>query len=288
MLNTTHTPPRIILPENSFFEMLPIPPGSFMMGSNEEEAFQWEKPVHRVKIDYPFFLSKYPVSKALWLAVMGSENPSTFKGIKRPVEQVSWFDAAVFCNRLNELCGLQPVYFSDKHYRKPYGKKGDTYFLPNDGEVFINRQAIGFRLPNEVEWEYAARGISSTDESLQSDTKKYLKHAGSNKLDDVGWYGDNSHDETKPVGLKHPNIRGLHDMSGNVWEWCNDHWHSNYNKAPYDGSAWLEKKGDIRVLRGGAWGSDPLYCRVAYRIYYHPTYRSSTFGFRLVLVSIIV
>jgi sulfatase modifying factor 1 len=269
-----------ILPPSGFsYEMLPIPPGSFMMGSDEQDAYNDEKSVHRVKIYYPFYLSKYPVTQALWLAVMGGENPSYFKGMNRPVEQVSWYDAAVFCNRLSELCKLPPVYFSDKHYLKPYGKKGVTYILPNEGEVFINQQAKGFRLPNEAEWEYAARASTSS-------AYKSFKYAGSNMLDEVGWYNDNSHHETKPVGLKMQNLFGLHDMSGIVYEWCNDHWHESYEGAPDDGSVWIDKKGVNCVLRGGGWNDDQLLCRVTSRDGDHPAFRFDDIGFRLVLVSL--
>ncbi len=286
MLDITHTPPRITLPDKTFFEMVKIPCGSFIMGSKDKDAFGSEKYLQEVTFDYPFLMGKYPVTQALWVAVMDAENPSVFKGMNRPVESVSWYDAAVFCNRLSELCKLPPVYFSDKHYIKPYGKEGDKYILHNDGYVFIDLRAKGFRLPNEAEWEYAAKGISSTEKTLESDARQYLKYAGANKLDDVGWYGANSHKETKPVGLKLPNLLGLHDMSGNVWEWCNDHWHVSYEGVSDDGFAWIDKSGGNRVLRGGSWIIDPRLCRVSSRGYYNAAIRFSFGGFRLVLVPI--
>ncbi len=275
---------EVLISSGFTFEMLPIPSGSFIMGSKDKDAYDDEKHLRKVTFNYTFFMSKYPVTQALWLAVMAGENPSKFKGMNRPVEQVSWFDAAVFCNRLSELCELHPVYFSDKQFQKPFGKKAGKYILPNDGEVFINQQAKGFRLPSEAEWEYAAKGVPSNEKTRESDAKKYLKYAGANKLDDAGWYGENSHDETKPVGLKLPNLLGLHDMSGNVWEWCNDHWHDSYEGAPDDGSARIDAKGDYRVLRGGSWDDYPRSCRVAIRYDYHPALRFINYGFRLVLV----
>jgi formylglycine-generating enzyme required for sulfatase activity len=286
MPDNNQNPTRITLPDGPSFELLPIPPGSFLMGSKDEDAFTAEKIVHRVEIGYSFYMAKYPVTQALWLAVMGGENPARFKGMKRPVEQVSWYDAAVFCNRLSELCGVPPVYFGDRNFRNPYGKKGDTYVLPNGGKVFINQQAKGFRLSGEAEWEYAARGGSGTEKIIKPDASRVFKYAGSDKLDEVAWYYANSHDETKPVGLKLPNKLGLHDMSGNAWEWCNDHWHGSYKGAPEDGAPSLDSQGDFRVLRCGSWLYSPRHCRVSDRDSDHPRSRGIDVGFRLVLVSL--
>ncbi|MBU1369534.1 MAG: formylglycine-generating enzyme family protein [Bacteroidetes bacterium] len=274
----------ITLPDETFFEMVNIPLGSFIMGSNGNYKFG-DDYQRIITINYNFLIGKYSVTQALWLSVMGGENPSYFKGMNRPVEQVSWYDAVVFCNCLSELCGLHPVYFSDSKYQNPFGKKDDKYVFPNTGKVFVKQQNKGFRLPNEAEWEYAAKGIAGKEESLETTTGQYLKYAGANKLNDVGWYSANSHNETKPVGLKFPNMMGLHDMSGNVWEWCNDHWHNSYKDAPSDGSAWYDKMGRYRVQRGGSCSSIPRSCRVTDRDMPNPGDRSFNIGFRLVLVS---
>jgi formylglycine-generating enzyme required for sulfatase activity len=284
MLDTTLNPLRITLLDKTNFEMVKIPSGSFIMGSKGNYKFDDEYQ-RKVTIDHFFFMGKYPVTQSLWLTVMGGENPSYFKGMNRPVEQVSWYDAAVFCNCMSELCGLPPVYFSDSKYQNPFGKKDDKYVLPNSGKVFVKQQNKGFRLPNEAEWEYAAKGIAGKEESLATATGQYLKYAGANKLNDVGWYSANSHNETKPLGLKSPNIFGLHDMSGNVWEWCNDHWHNSYKDAPSDGTAWYDKMGRYRVIRGGSWSSEPRNCRVTERDIPNPGDRSFITGFRLVLVT---
>ena len=108
-------------------------------------------------------------------------------------------------------------------------------------------------------------------------------YSGSNKLKEVGWFEDNSHGETKPVGLKRPNQRGLYDMSGNVWEWVQDQWHGNYKGAPNDGSAWEDRKeeGVSRVVRGGSCWHGAQSCRSACRLFYHPAYDARYFGFRL-------
>ncbi len=132
-----------------------------------------------------------------------------------------------------------------------------------------------YRLPTEAEWEYAARG---------GQQGKGYKYAGSNKLKEVGWYWENAHFETKAVGLKYPNELGIFDMSGNVWEWVEDHWHGNYNGAPADGSAWVDREeGMSRVLRGGSWGDDPRNCRCTIRDDDRPQIRVNDVGFRLAL-----
>lgn len=134
-----------------------------------------------------------------------------------------------------------------------------------------------FRLPTEAEWEYAARGGNRSGG---------FRYAGGDKLDEVGWYHDNSHSETKTVGIKLANELGLYDFSGNVWEWCMDHWHGNYHGAPKDGSAWLDKEKDAaRVLRGGSWLSGPRVCRPSNRGHDGPPYRFDDVGFRVVLGS---
>lgn len=147
----------------------------------------------------------------------------------------------------------------------------------DDTKVFLdmlNKQTDkNYRLPSEAEWQYAAQG------------GKYSRgciYAGSNKLKEVGWYNANSHYETKPVGLKLPNELGLHDMSGNVWEWCADIWHDNYEGASKDGSAWLTGGEQTRrVIRGGSWISNDYYCRVSSRSFLNAGNRSNGFGFRL-------
>ncbi len=166
--------------------------------------------------------------------------------------------------------------------------------LPNLSPPYHKTGIPGYRLPTEAEWVYAARGgVLALD----------FPYAGGEKLDALGWYRDNSYGSTKPVGLKRPNVLGLFDLCGNIWEWCADHWHSDYQGAPEDGAAWVDGIEDSRrVLRGGSWGSSAGNCRVsyrssdspgylldlqdyagsdAYRSSDAPTYRSSNLGFRL-------
>ena len=247
MTLTTHIE---TLPTGLSFPMRLIPGGSFDMGSPEgdEEADVNEKP-QRIDVEIaPFYLAPFQVTQALWKLVMGEENnPSYDKGDQRPVENVSWDDAQSFIKTLNAL-------------------------------TQANRDKMGlgtYRLPTEAEWEYAARG---------GPIKTTYRYAGSDKLKEVGWYDNNSDYETHEVGLLMPNSLGLYDMSGNVREWVEDHWHDNYEGAPKDGRAWLSKeKGADRVLRGGGFFNGSQGCRVAYRDLYAPDDRDDGIGFRLAL-----
>jgi len=212
--------------------------GSFMMGSDDEDAFDVEKPVHTVTVP-DFYIGKYAVTQAIWKKLM-SNNPSRFKGKNRPVEKVSWNTITQeFLPKLKELKGKE------------------------------------YNLPSEAIWEFAAKGGTLS---------KGYKYAGSNDLHEVGWYYYNSHEETKPIGLKAPNELNLYDMSGNVYEWCLDHWHDNYNNAPNNGSVWIDiNEDESRVFRGSSWLALQHYCRPTYRINYHPYYIYYAVGFRLFL-----
>ncbi len=227
-------------------EMVYIPGGTFQMGSAENSL---EQPQHSVSIP-PFFLGKYPITQEQWQAVMGN-NPSSFKGAKRPVENVSWDDAVAFCQRLSQ-------------------KTGNTY-----------------RLPSEAEWEYACRAGTTTPfhfgETITPDLVNYdgnSPYAGASK----GLYRK----QTTDVGTFPPNAFGLYDMHGNVWEWCQDVWHGNYNEAPGDGSAW-ESGGDkeCRVQRGGSWYYFAVRCRSAYRNGDSEGSRSSYCGFRVAVARLL-
>jgi formylglycine-generating enzyme len=224
------------------FEMLLVEGGVFEMGSNAKEAYDDEKPVHKVQVS-SFWMGEFAVTQALWAYVM-KENPSDFKGANRPVENVSYEDIVKeFLPRLNSMTGH------------------------------------AYRLPTEAEWEYAAKGGKYGQQYP-------FEYAGSNKLEEVGWYDENSQDETKAVGLKTPNLLGLYDMSGNVWEWCSDWYAEDFYKTSTAGVSTNPigpATGSYRVFRGGSWLSSALLCRSARRDGYSPALRSYGVGFRLVL-----
>ena len=230
--------------------MVLIPTSEFMMGAlpNDKEAYDDEKPLHKVRITKDFYVGKYPVTQTLWESVMGN-NPSYFKGANRPVENVSWFDCVEFCNKLSKLEGKELVY------------------TINGENVTYNWGAKGYRLLTEAEWEYCARANQDT------------LYSGSNNPDEVAWYRENSGFKTYPVGQKKPNGFGLHDMSGNIWEWCWD-WYGEYsteNQSNPTGKSTSSR----RVGRGGGWRYSPRDLRVSNRVRHGPTYRFRDLGFRL-------
>lgn len=251
------------------FRMVRIPGGSFLMGSPDDDtdALAFEKPQHRVSLE-GFWLADTPLTQAVWEALMGS-NPSWFKGLQRPVERVSWFDAAVFCNALSLKTGRTPVYLAPDG--QPYGLRGGAWVLPNAGELRIDHQADGYRLPTEAEWEYAAKEAGAG----------HWRYAGSDLLEQVGWYIENSEYETHDTALLLPNALGLYDMSGNVYEWCED-WRGNYTPEDQENPKGPER-GIHRVFRGGFWGYDPQICRLACCIFDAPDSRGNRLGFRLAM-----
>lgn len=249
----------ITLADGVELKLAQIPSGNFEMGTTEEEvdSLADERSLHQVSVP-EFWLGVVPVTQAQYEAVIG-RNPAAFRanGANHPVENVSWYDAVTFCQRLSELTGQE------------------------------------FRLPTEAEWEYACRAGSTTPfhygATITTDLANYRgtdQGQGSNP----GNYGRGPkgiyREQTTAVGSFPPNAFGLYDMHGNVWEWCLDHWHENYDGAPTDGSAWIsENENSNRLLRGGAWLDLPRYCRSAGRGNNTPVNRDNRFGFRVVCVA---
>ena len=255
-------------------EMVAIPGGTFLMGTEDEEIkrlvkkFNWdefrrERPQHQVTVP-PFFMGKYPITQAQWKAIASRTdlkvkqdldfNPAYFKdrpdSDRRPVEQVNWYDAIEFCARLSKLTVRE------------------------------------YRLPSEAEWEYACRAGTTTPFYFgETITGELANYNASNTY--AGEPNGEYRQQTTPVGQFPPNAFGLYDMHGNVWEWCADTWHDNYDGAPTDGSVWTENGDDNRSLpRGGSWFSDPLLCRSAFRNDVNRRdFNNYNVGFRVVCVA---
>ena len=266
--------------QNQFFDqelapgvllrLMQIPAGSFLIGSpaDESERLDSEGPQHPVTLP-EFFMGKYPVTQAQWRAVAAlpqierqlerqlDPDPSHFKGDNRPVEGVSWDDAVEFCHRLSRQSGW--------HYR----------------------------LPSEAEWEYACRAATTTPfhfgETITTEVANYcgvdreiggVSYKGSYGRGPLGEYRK----ETTPVdhfGIA--NAFGLCDMHGNVWEWCADPWHDNYEEVPDDETIWPSSdESSRRVIRGGSWNSPPRNCRSASRVRDNRGIAYNNIGFRVV------
>ena len=242
-------------------EMVNINTGVFKMGSPDSDlnALNSEKPQHGVLISKDYYISKYEVTQAQWAEVMSgnpwgiSTTPSNFSGDNHPVEQVSWYDCARFCNRLSELDGRTPVYDLT------------TWAIDYDAD--------GYRMPTEAEWENACRA-GTTTWSYWGDSFA--------EIGDYAWYYSNSSSQTHEAGLKLPNAWGLYDMNGNVYELCNDRYSGTYytNENRIDPVG--PDTGSYRVIRGGSRISNSVICRSANRFFRSPNSGSSDIGFRVV------
>ncbi len=274
-------------------QMILIPEGKFIMGAPESEtdSNESERPQHPVQVS-TFFMGRYPITQAQWRAVAAMDrvakdldsNPSRFKGDNRPVEQVSWYDAMEFCARLS------------MHTKKNY------------------------RLPSEAEWEYACRSVVSHQSSVISEDltveewnqqhhqpfhfgetiSTQLANYNGNYTYGRGEKGDYRNGTTAVDFFEVANAFGLSDMHGQVWEWCADPWHENYQGAPKDSRVWDERSDNdnyyqkitehlaellkddrLRVRRGGSWFNIPRYCRSAYRYRVFPDNSFVKHGFRV-------
>ncbi len=224
-------------------EFVLIPAGEFYMGSDSTPIVAFDNPLHKVTISKAFYMANYEVTQAQWKIIMGN-NPSFFEGDELPVEQVSWYDAQEFIDKMNEI------------------ENTDMY-----------------RLPTEAEWEYACRAGTTTDFSFTEEATNLDTYGWS---DEHGWCAINSNSTTNPVGQKEPNSWGLYDMHGNVWEWVQDTWNGNYEGAPVDNTAWEEGDPSNRVGRGGSWMDGPNICESAFRGSLEADSTSNVLGFRVV------
>ncbi len=224
--------------------MVKMPKGVLWMGAMPEtDPTSDAMPRHRVDID-AFELSAVVVTQGLWRHLIG-ENPAEQAGSKKPIHNISWWDALLFCNRLSEKLGLEPVY------------------TIVDGKAQWNKDANGLRLPTEAEWEYASR------------TRDDLRYSGGDQIENLGWTKESGLTEMPDVGMKEPNLWGFHDLSGLVFEWCWDDF------APYNqdqSTAVVDQ--DHKVCRGGSWQHDAEWAKCTARFSYPSDFQGMV-GLRL-------
>ena len=248
----------------SSIKMLPIPAGTFLMGADSGATMVGTTnrngdTVHSVILS-AFTMSETDITQEQYQTIMDT-NPSHFKtgadAPRRPVEQVCWYDAVRFCNKLSQNAGKTNCYDISN---------------PDSTQWTCDMNANGYRLPTEAEWEYACKGGTATTYCSGADTNGMGAHA---------WSTYDSGITTHPVATKIATAYGLYDMAGNVWQWCND-WYGTYAAGavtnPQGASGGL-----YRVLRGGGWGDDETYLRSTYRYDLNPDYRNVQIGFRVVL-----
>ena len=229
-----------------------IQPGTFQMGSPETEKGRYHNEVlHQVTLSKGFWMAETPVTQALWQAVMG-DNPSSFKGEKRPVEQVSWNDAQAFITKLNQV-------------------------HPN----------LNVCLPTEAQWEYACRAGTQTPFNFSGElTLEKVNYRGTWEWEGADKWIVSARQQTTDVASYPSNAWGLYDMHGNVWEWCQNAWQEILSPTPVtdlENVAGIDQAGVGRVIRGGSWDSDGRYCRSAYRRRGGLDDSLNLLGFRLLL-----
>lgn len=237
-------------------ELILILAGTFWMGSvlHDTKAKENEKPRHQVQLTNDFYIGKYPVTQKLWEESMGN-NPSHMKGSSLPVGHVSWDDSIQFCNRLSKREGKEPVYNIE------------------NGVTICNWEAKGYRLLTEAEWRYAARA------------GEYHLYSGSDNINDVVWSAENSGRKPQIVGTKSANAFGVHDMTGNVLEWCWDWFDDNLYQSRANTGITADPRGPSsgsrRVYVGGGWFYEEERCRLSIRNGLSPSAKGSGTGLRI-------
>lgn len=242
-------------------EFVLVPAGTFVMGSPASEwGSRTDEQQHQVTLTQPFFLAKYEVTQAQWAAITGQHPSFLYDCPDCPVESISWYEAVAFCNGLSRQMGIAPAY------------------AVVDTMVTWNRSADGFRLPTEAEWEYACRAgantVFNTGACLSTDQANYLGYDPQKGCAKGMWRG-----QAVDVGEFPPNAWQLHDMHGNVSEWCWD-WHA-FPTASAVADPVGPPAGTQRVIRGGNWHELGRNCRSATRQKAGPGQRFTHVGLRL-------
>lgn len=282
---------------NMKFNLLPA--GTFIMGSSNDEPggpYDDEQPEHQVTLSQPFYMQATEVTQKQWENVMHTAPAGSNSGDDYPVEMVNWYEAVTFANALTSL--EHPTRSTCYDLSNCTGTLGTDYSCSND---ILVAGCNGYRLPTEAEWEYAARGTTTTawhyieryDTSIAGEE---LGTGFNTNLDAIGWYEFNNMSGdlfrtaagypsgTKPIARKQANKWGLYDMSGNVWEWCQDWYDSDYYSDPTTNTnPQGPATGPGRVVRGGGWGSHARSARSAFRSSAMPGHRYNYLGFRLLL-----
>jgi formylglycine-generating enzyme required for sulfatase activity len=271
------TEDKISLPSGAkMIEMSLIPKGKFDMGMstqerqialesglkddpNRENLEKWldaSTPIQNITFAQPFYMSRYAVTQAQWLAVMGKftdafnkRDDANFNGYNRPMVMVNWSVAKAYCKKLSELTG--------KNYR----------------------------LPSEAEWEYSCRANTKTPFYFgETITADLVNHDSNFPYANTPKNASGYRRVTTDVGSFPPNEWGLYDVHGNVLEWCEDVWHNNYDGIPKDGSAWLKDgEQNKHTVRGGSWGNLAISCRSAIRFRFDTDFSDNFLGFRVVI-----
>jgi formylglycine-generating enzyme required for sulfatase activity len=241
-----------------------IAPGAFVMGSPATEPGRSDDETqHRVTLTRPLLLQATPITEGQWRAVMGEVLPrqEPLRGDDHPLTEVSWLDAVRYCRRLSAREGLADAYDD----------------LPDGGFRLRGLDAPGYRLPTEAEWEYACRAGTVTATYAGDVPEEGDDAAGQERLDPIAWLAFNSRNGTHPVGAKQPNAWGLHDLLGQVGEWCDDRYEA-YGEDVVDPRR--SEPGPLRVVRGGTYASPVRWARAAFREHLETTARHQLIGFR--------
>ena len=279
-------------------DMVLIPGGTYNRGGNSHQSSPNEFPVHKVKVD-SFYMDIHEVTNQQFLDFVNAtwyittaEKPINWNELKKqlppntpkPSKEFLLPGSLVFTKTKGPVSLLNESkwwsWVQGANWKHPEGPNSDIKNKMNHPVIHVSwydafeyAKWAGKRLPTEAEWEYAARGGARN--------KSFLRYSGSNQIDEVAWFLANT-ESKQPVGRKKPNILGLYDMSWNVWEWCSDWYHDEYFQVASKNNPSGPDYGTEKVVRGGSWFSNDVFCDISRRYKLKPEYRDTNFGFRCV------